>query len=111
MKRWAALCVGLPGTLVIAGLAVWLIASLVGLPVVAAGDSATLSEAAILADHADVVRLVSPGGADPNARARARRHARLHRAHDVAARSGDALASVWHGIIQLLIDSGAAAPA
>jgi len=106
MKRWAALCVGLPGTLVAAGLAVWLVASWLGLPLAAAGNGVTLSEAAMLADHADVVRLISLG-ADPNAPARVRAGT-LDRAAHVMSPLEAATHSRQSGVMQLLMDSGAA---
>jgi hypothetical protein len=105
MTRSAALCIGLPGTLVIAGLGAWLVASCVGLPWVGAGDTVTLPEAAMMADHADVVRLIARGG-DPNAPARVRSGTIDLAEHRISPLEA-ATRSRQAGILQLLVDSGA----
>jgi hypothetical protein len=105
MRRWPVLCVGLPGTLVIIGLAAWPVASWLGLPFAAAGSGITLSEAAMLADHADVVRMMSQG-ADPNAPARVR-SGLLDFSEHVMSPLEAATRSRQSGIMRLLIDSGA----
>lgn len=105
MKRWVVLCAGLPGTLVIVGLTLWLAASWLGLPFAAAGDGITLSEAAMLADHADVVRLMSQG-VDPNAPARVRPGIFDFGEHMMSPLEA-ATRSRQSGIMQLLTDSGA----
>ena len=105
MTRWAALCVGLPGGLVIAGLAMWLCASWLGMPPAAVGSGLTLAEAAMLADHADAVRLMSEGG-DPNAPARVRAGTIDFTEHMMSPLEA-ATRSRQSGILQLLINSGA----
>jgi hypothetical protein len=105
MKRWVMLCVGLPGTLVIVGLTLWMAASWLGLPFAAAGDDITLSEAALLADHADVTRLISKG-ADPNAPARLRPGLFDFSEHVMSPLEA-ATRSRQSGIMRLLTDSGA----
>ncbi len=106
MKRWTALCVGLPGSLVMAGAAVWLVASWLGMPLAAAGNGLTLSEAAMLADHADAMRLTAQG-ADPNAPARVRAGTIDFTEHVMSPLEA-ATRSRQSGIMQVLIDSGAA---
>jgi ankyrin repeat protein len=101
----AALCVALPGSIVIAGAAAWLVMVVLRVPPAIAGVDVTLAEAAMLADHADVVRLVR-AGADPNAPARVRAGTLDFSEHvmtplEAAARSRQS------GIVQLLLDSGA----
>jgi hypothetical protein len=105
MKRWTVLCVGLPGTLVIVGLAAWLVASWFGMPPTAAGTSITLSEAAMLADHADVLRLIRQG-ADPNAPASVR-EGMIDFGRRTMLPLEAATRSHQPGIMQLLINSGA----
>lgn len=105
MTRWGALCAGLPGAVVIGALGSWVIASLLHLPPTDASRSLTLPEAAMLADHADVVRLIR-GGADPNVPARVRAYTL-----DLTERVMTPLEASTHsrqaGIVQLLIESGA----
>jgi hypothetical protein len=105
VPKWAAVCVALPGSLVIAGAALWMAMWLVSVPPANAGDDLTLAEAAMLADHADVVRLIHQG-ADPNAPARIRAGTLDFSEHTMTPLEA-ATRSRQSGIMQLLIDSGA----
>jgi hypothetical protein len=105
VPTWAALCVAFPGSLVIAGAALWLAMWLLRVPPANAGSDLTLAEAAMLADHADAVRLMHQG-ADPNAPARVRAATLDFREHVMTPLEA-ATRSRQSGIMQLLIDSGA----
>jgi hypothetical protein len=90
---WAAFCV------------VWMVLAAAGVPASFDGRSMTLTEAAAVASHADVARLLG-GGANPNARTRLR--AGLIKNNETAMTPLEAATgAIRTGPLEMLVDRGA----
>ena len=84
---------------------VWLVAAAVDVPAAFDGRTMTLTEAAAIASHADVARLLQRG-ADPNAPARLRAGIVRNR-ESVMTPLEAATGSIRTGPVQMLVDRGA----
>jgi hypothetical protein len=97
--------VALPAAVWVVFSAIWLAASVLGIPRGFDGRTMTLTEATAVASHADVARLLQ-GGADPNAPARLRAH--LVRNNETTITPLEAATgAIRTGPVQMLVDHGA----
>ena len=102
---WLVLAVALPAILgAICGV-VWLLAAAAGFPRAADGRTLTLPEAAAIASHADVARLLR-SGVDPNAPSRVRAGLVGNRERMMTPLEA-ATASIRTGPLRLLVEAGA----
>lgn len=102
---WLALAAALPGLIGAACGVLWLLGAAAGLPAGADSRTLTLSEAMVVASHADVIRLLH-SGADPNAPSHVRAGLVGIREHSVTPIEA-ATASIRTGPIRQLMEAGA----
>src|SRR5882762_3969961 len=102
---WLVLAVALPAILGAVCGVVWLLAAAAGFPRAADGRTLTLPEAAAIASHADVARLLR-SGVDPNAPSRVRAGLVGNRERMMTPLEA-ATASIRTGPLQLLVEAGA----
>jgi len=102
---WLVLAVALPAVLGSLCAVLWLLGAAAGLPPSADGRTLTLPEAAAIASHADVARLLR-SGADPNAPSRVRAGLVGSRERVMTPLEA-ATGSIRTGPLQLLVAAGA----
>ena len=102
---WLLLAVALPAALGALCAVLWLVGAAAGFPRGADGRTLTLSEAAAIASHADVARLLR-SGVDPNAPSRVRAGLVGNRERVMTPLEA-ATAAIRTGPLQLLVEAGA----
>ena len=102
---WLVLAVALPAVLGAIFGVLWLLGAAAGFPRGADGRTLTLPEAAVIASHADVARLLRSGG-DPNAPSQVRAGLVGNRERVMTPLEA-ATASIRTGPLQLLVEAGA----